>query len=65
MHFKVVIYLFMAVLGLRCCVGFSLVVASRSSSWVVACRLLIEMASFIVEHRLEGAGASVVSMWAQ
>ena len=31
-----VIYLFLAVLGLHCCVGFSLVVASRSYS-LVAC----------------------------
>ena len=64
-HFTVLIYLFMAVLDLRCCVGFSLVVASRSYSLVVVCRLLIEMASLIVEHRLWGARASVVSMWAQ
>ena len=33
----------MAVLGLRCCMG---------SSLVVVCRLLIVMASLVAEHRL-------------
>jgi len=37
-----IIYLFLAVLGLRCCMGFLFTV----------CRLLIAMASLVVEHRL-------------
>ena len=43
---------FLAVLGLCCCVGFSLVVASGGYFLVVVCRLLIVMASLIAEHRL-------------
>ena len=43
-------------LGLRCCVGFSLV-AARGSPLVVACRLLIAVASLAAEHGLQGAGA--------
>ena len=37
-------YLFMAVLGLHCCVGFS----------------LVAVASVVAEHRLQGTRASVV-----
>ena len=43
----------MAALGLRCCVGFSLVAESRVH------RLLIAVASLVAEHRLEGTQASV------
>ena len=32
--------------------GFSLVVGSRDSSLVAVCRLLIVVASLVVEHRL-------------
>ena len=46
------IYLFLAVLGLCRCIGFSLVVASGGYSLVVMCRLLIAVASFVAEHRL-------------
>ena len=49
--FKVA-YLFLAVLGLRCCMDFSLVAASRSFSLVAVPGLLITMASVVVEHRL-------------
>ena len=52
--------LFLAVLGLPCCVGFSLVVESRSYSVVVGHRLLIVVASLAAEHRLSGTWASVV-----
>ena len=45
------IHLFLAVLGLCCCVGFSLVVASWCYSLVVVCRLLIAVASLVAEHR--------------
>ena len=37
--------LFLAMLGLCCCAGFSLVSASRAYSLVVTCRLLIAVAS--------------------
>ena len=47
------ICLFLAVPGLSCCMGFSLVVASRSYSLVVVHRLLIAMASPLAEHRLQ------------
>ena len=46
------IYFFLAVLVLCCCVGFSLVSASRSYSLVAACGLLIGWAFLITEHRL-------------
>ena len=45
------IYLFLAVLGLHCCRGFSLTVESGGYSLVVAHRLLIVVAS-LVEHGL-------------
>ena len=46
------IYLFMAVLSLCCYVGFALVAASGGYSLAVVCRLLIVVASLVVEHRL-------------
>ena len=52
--------LFVAVLGLHCCTGFSLVVASGGCSLVVAHRVLIAVASVVGEHRLWAAWASVV-----
>ena len=42
---------FLAVPGLRCCVGFSLVVENGDNSLVVVRGLLIVVAS-LVEHRL-------------
>ena len=48
------IYLFWSVLGLHCCTGFTLVVASRCYSLLAVCMLLIEMASLVMEHRLLG-----------
>ena len=44
-----IIYLFLAVLGLRCRVGFSLVVESEGYSLVVVCRLLVAVASLVAE----------------
>ena len=44
------IYLFSTLPGLHCCQGFSL---------VVVLRLLFAVASFVLEHRLQGAQASV------
>ena len=40
LHFKndfIYLFLFLALLGLRCCVAFSLVVASRGCSLVAVC----------------------------
>ena len=45
------LYLFMVVLGLRCCIGFSLL-ASRDYFLVAVHGLLIPMASLVAEHRL-------------
>ena len=50
----------MAVLGLCCCLGFSLGVASRGYFLVAVCRLLTTVASLVEEHRLWGTRASVV-----
>ena len=52
---------FLAVLGLCCCMGFSLVASSRSYSLVVVCGLLIAVASLVAEHRLYDERASVVA----
>ena len=46
-------------LGLCCCVGFSLVVASRGYSPVAVRGLLITVPSLVAEHGLEGVWASV------
>ena len=46
------LYLFLAVLGLRCYSGFSPVVEGGSYSLVVGCGLLTVVASFVVEHKL-------------
>ena len=47
---KVFFILFLAVLGLRCYGGFSLVAASRVCSLVAAYRLPIAVAFLVVEH---------------
>ena len=49
----------MAVLGLRCYVGFSLVAASNYC--LVVHRLLTAVASLVVEHWLQNKGSTVVS----
>ena len=50
---KVFIYLFIfGCAGSHCCAGFSLVAESRVSSLVVVGRLLIVVASLVIEHRL-------------
>ena len=46
------IHLFLAMLGLHCYMGFSLVAASRGYSLDVVCWLLIAVASLVAEHRL-------------
>ena len=61
--FSSFIYLFLAVLGLRCCMGFSLVAASRGYSLVTVRGLLIVAAFLVVEHTLWGTWASVLQLW--
>ena len=56
---KTQFYLFMTVLGLGCCAGFSLVVESRNYSPVAVRKLLIKVASLFSEHGLLSAQASV------
>ena len=51
------IYLFLAVLGLCCCMGFSLVVARGDYFLAVLCRLLIGVASLVAERGLQGVCA--------
>ena len=51
----------MAVLGLLCCGGFSLAVASVDHSLVAMHRLLIGVASLVVEHGLWGMWALVAA----
>ena len=54
-HFVLIIlfiYLFLAVLGLHCCTGFSVVAESWNCPLAVVYRVLTEVASFIVGHEL-------------
>ena len=53
--------LFLAVLGLRCCKDFSLVLGSGAHSPVGVCGLLIVVAPFVAEQGLWGMRASVVA----
>ena len=48
--FPEIIYLLLAVLGLRCCAGFSLAVGSGACSLVAVRWLLAEVASLVAEH---------------
>ena len=50
--FYLLTYLYLAVLGLCCCVNFSL---------VAVCGLLVAVASLVAEYGLEGTWASVVA----
>ena len=53
--------LFLAVLCLRLCGGFSLVAASRGYSLVALLRLLTAVASLVLEHGLQSVQASAVT----
>ena len=46
------LFLFLVVLGLCCCVGFSLVAANGGYSLVMVCGLLIVVTSLVAEYRL-------------
>ena len=52
-------------LGLCCCTGFSLVVASRGYFLGVLRRPLSAVASLVVEHGLYSTGLSSCGAWAQ
>ena len=56
--FSLKFYLFLAVLGLYCCEGFSVVGKSWGSSLAVH-ELFIAVVSLVVQHRLLGIWASV------
>ena len=58
---KFTFHLFLAVLGLHCCAGLSLVAASGGYSIAVVCKLLITVASLVTEHGLYRVRASVVA----
>ena len=51
----------MAMLGLHCCLEFSIVAASRGYSLVAAHGLLIATVSLVAEHGLQGVQVSVVA----
>ena len=55
-------YLFLAVLDLHCCTGFSVVAESGGYSLVAVLRFLIVVASLVAERRLESFQASVVAV---
>ena len=50
LHLFSFFFFFLAMLGLGCCSGFSLLVESRGVSLVAVLRLLIVMASLVAEH---------------
>ena len=50
--FNIFIYLFLAALGLRCCARAFSSCSERGLLFVVMHRLLIAVASLVVEHRL-------------
>ena len=53
--------LFLAMLGLGCCVGFPLITGSGSYSPVVVHRFLTAAASLVAEHGLKGTQAAAVA----
>ena len=55
--FNSFIYLFLAVLGLHCCIGFCLVAATGGSSLAAVHGLLVAVASLVAEHGLWGTWA--------
>ena len=61
---KNLVNLFMAMLGLGCCVGFSLVVESGGYFLVVVERLLIAVVSLLWSTNSSSCGFSSCSIWA-
>ena len=60
-YFFQLIDLFLAVLGLCCCVQAFSSCGKWDILFVVVCRFLIAVASLVMEHRVEGTRASVVA----
>ena len=60
---KFIFNVFLAVLGLCCCLGFSLAVVSRGYSPAAACRLLIAVASLVAEQGFMAWGLSSCGVW--
>ena len=59
--FYLFFYFFLAVPGLHCCAGSSLVAEKNGGySLVAVCGLLMALASLVAEHRLQGVRASVI-----
>ena len=58
---KKFICLFLTVLGLHCCEGFSLVAVRRGCFLVVVCGILIAVASLVVQTRSLWQGGLVVT----
>ena len=54
------LFVHLPMLGLCCCMGFSLVAASGGFCLAAACGLLIAVVSLVLEHRPQGTWASVV-----
>ena len=59
------IYLFLAVLGLRCCAWAFSSCGERGLLFVVVRRLLLAVASLVAEHGLWRAGFSSCGTWAR
>ena len=55
------VFIYLAVLGLGCCMGFSLVAGSGGCSLVAVCSVLTAVASPAVAHGGEGVQASAVA----
>ena len=52
----------MAVLGLSCCMGFSLIIEDGGCSLVAVRMLLIATVSLVAQHGLKGTQASAIVM---
>ena len=57
-------YLLLAVLGVHCCAGFSLVAESGGYTLVALRGFLIAVASLVVEHHSRSRGLSGGGSWA-
>ena len=61
-NFFIILFFFLAVLGLHCCAGFSLIAVSGGYSPVVVRGRLLAVACLVVGHRLWGVQASVAAV---
>ena len=62
-QFILFMYLFLAVLGLRCCVQAFSSCGEQGLLFVALCRLLIAVASLLVEHGLQAHRFSSCGSW--